>query len=195
MPKLNNKGLTLVELIISVVLIVIVMFFMYRLLNDVNAEKNDNNYAQENSLNRGEIIKEVEEDMFGKTITAISANKSGSNLVLNMTLTNKENNISQNLVITISNKEFKYKISSVKERKWTMKNATLNTAKITVKYTENSATNTYSLLLLIPVYTDNDANRECNHCSNNVVDDIIISHMADGSIPALRGKTCLGQGC
>ena len=57
--KLNNKGLTLVELIISIVLVVVVMLFMYKLLSDVNNEKNDDSYAQENRVIRAEIIKKV----------------------------------------------------------------------------------------------------------------------------------------
>lgn len=185
--KLNKKGLTLVELIISVVLIVIVMFFMYRLLNDVNAEKNDNSYAQENTINRGEIIKEIEDDLVGQVITDVAVTNASNTLNLKLTLGSK------NATIVVTKDLFKYTNPNGELRQWTMQNCTLNTDHVGVKYTETNGI--YSFLLSIAIYTDNDNNRICDKCQNNVVDDIVISHMATGSISSLKGKTCLGQKC
>lgn len=186
--KLNKKGLTLVELIISVVLIVVVMFFMYRLLNDVNAEKNDNSYAQANTVNRGEIIKEIEDDLVGKVITNVAVTNPSDGITITLTLG------SQSAKIEATKDKFKYTNPEGELRQWTMESCTLNTDNVGVKYSE-SANGTYTLLLTLAVYTDNDQNRVCNNCSNNVVDDIIISHMANGSISALKNKTCLGKNC
>lgn len=58
--KLNNKGLSIVELIISIALISIVMVFMYRLITDVTFEKDNDYFASLNQDQRVEIIDTVQ---------------------------------------------------------------------------------------------------------------------------------------
>ncbi len=195
--KLNKKGLTLVELIISVVLIVIIMFFMYRLLSDINAAKHDNSYAQDNALVRSEIIKLISNDLFSYNINKIDVSNSSDRLNLTLTLlpnsTDDVTASTKTAVIGIEENTFYYTQADGTNRKWEMNNATLNSDKVNIQYNEDA--NTYSLLLSILVYTDNDFNRQCPNCQNNVVDDIIISHMGEGKITNLNGKSCLGNNC
>ena len=49
--KLNNKGMTLVELLISIALIGIVLTFLFQMLNDLHLETENNNYAYNNQIN------------------------------------------------------------------------------------------------------------------------------------------------
>ena len=69
--KLNKKGISIIELIISVALISVVMLFMYRLLADVSFEKDNDLYATLNQEQRVTMISEIE-----KTIRANSQIKS-----------------------------------------------------------------------------------------------------------------------
>lgn len=60
--KLNNKGVTLVEIIISVALISIVLIFLFNLLIQVNNENSDNEVRASYLVNQSTFIKQIEED-------------------------------------------------------------------------------------------------------------------------------------
>lgn len=60
--KLNNKGITLVEIIISVALISIVLIFLFSLLIQVNNENADNEVRSSYLVNQSTFIKQIEED-------------------------------------------------------------------------------------------------------------------------------------
>ena len=194
MKKLNNKGLTLIELIVSVVLISIVMLFMYGVFNDVNNEKNDNSFAKENQVNRSEIIKVLEDDLLSRSINISSVNDFSTDTSLKFDLYYSDG---KKATIEATETTFSYTNADGLLRKWTMKDATLNYKKARVLYNKSNETNNeegiYSLLINIEVYTDNDNNRSCSTCTNNVVDDIIISYIGDYYIPNI--KECLGKGC
>lgn len=60
--KLNNKGITLVEIIVSVVLISIVLLFLFTLLIQVNNENSDNEVRASYLVNQSTFISQIEED-------------------------------------------------------------------------------------------------------------------------------------
>ena len=60
--KLNNKGITLVEIIISVALISIVLVFLFTMLIQVNNENSDNEIKSSYLINQAAYIKLLEED-------------------------------------------------------------------------------------------------------------------------------------
>ncbi len=191
--KLNNKGLTLIELIISVVLISVVMLFMYGLLNDANDENNDNSFARDNQINRSEIIKEVEEEFLTRRIDLTDIVDESTDDTLKATFKFSDGTSS---VIEARQDNLRYTNTKGEMRKWTMQNATLNIDKAALRYDKSSSEagkGIYSFLLTIEVYTDNDANRICPKCVNNVVDDIIISYVGNHELN--ESLTCLGHAC
>jgi len=60
--RLNNKGITLVEIIVSVALISIVLIFLFSLLIQVNNENADNEVKSSYLVNQSTFIKQIEED-------------------------------------------------------------------------------------------------------------------------------------
>ncbi len=54
--KIGNKGLSLIEIIISIALLSTITLFMYRLLADVTFQKNNEFFASLNQENKIEII-------------------------------------------------------------------------------------------------------------------------------------------
>ena len=72
MFKLNNKGTTLIELIISIVLISVVIEFMFRLIIDLNNEQENNDFAVENQINRAEAIRFISDDLLNKELISIN---------------------------------------------------------------------------------------------------------------------------
>ena len=67
--KLNNKGITLVEIIISVALISIVLVFLFTLLIQINNENADNEIKSSYLVNQSTFIKQIEEDFLDDTLT------------------------------------------------------------------------------------------------------------------------------
>jgi len=59
---MNQKGITLVEVIISVGLISVVMLFLFNVLQDMQFEDAHASYAKDNQLNRAIILKNVQDD-------------------------------------------------------------------------------------------------------------------------------------
>lgn len=87
--KLNNKGITIVELIVSISLISVVMLFMYRLLADVTFQKDNDYIATANQEQRIEIINNIQKEIgSSEEIASIYADgkkikfKNGSNSVI-----------------------------------------------------------------------------------------------------------------
>ena len=59
---MNKKGVTLVEVVVSVGLIALVMLFLFNLLIDMQYEESHNSMAKENQLERATMIKTIETD-------------------------------------------------------------------------------------------------------------------------------------
>lgn len=80
MNKVNNKGMTLVELLVSVVLLTGVMVFMYRLISDVKSQKKKIDTKYSNYMKIQEIEYTVT-DYINK-INALSKNDGNASVVL-----------------------------------------------------------------------------------------------------------------
>ena len=79
---MNNKGSTLLELIISIALISVILVFMVRLLVDLNDSETNNKYAKKNQVIRAEILRTIENDLQNKILTDIRDNSTTSNLMI-----------------------------------------------------------------------------------------------------------------
>ena len=73
MKKLNKKGTSLTELIVSVALLSVVLIFMFRMLTDLNNEITNDVFATDNQVIRAEIIKEIESDLKDKKLYSINS--------------------------------------------------------------------------------------------------------------------------
>ena len=70
--KLNNKGITLVEIIIAIALISIVLLFLFILLVNVNDINEESELNSSYLINKSLIIKNIEEDLNNSTEITIS---------------------------------------------------------------------------------------------------------------------------
>lgn len=188
--KLNNKGVTIIELLVSVALLSVVLMFLYNLLSSVTFEKDNDFIANSNQANRIDIINTIESDLIldnNIEITSID----DKNLFL------KGN---QNYKIVINNDEntLAYYVNDSIQNTWKIKGATLgnincnktkggtNTSNDVTECSDNPINNRSSCHKLtssqmdsikitectIPVYTKNVNNTKDN---NNTLDDIIFS--------------------
>ena len=188
--KLNNKGVTIIELLVSVALLSVVLMFLYNLLSSVTFEKDNDFIANSNQANRIDIINTIESDLIldnNIEITSID----DKNLFL------KGN---QNYKIVINNDEntLAYYVNDIIQNTWKIKGATFgnincnktkggtNTSNDVTECSDNPIKNRSSCHKLtssqmdsikitecsIPVYTKNVNNTKDN---NNTLDDIIFS--------------------
>lgn len=70
--KLNNKGITLVEIIISIALISIVLLFLFSLLVTVNDMNNESKVNTTYLITKSLILKNIEDDINSKEITNLN---------------------------------------------------------------------------------------------------------------------------
>ncbi len=85
---MENKGFTLVELIISIALISIVVMFLFNLLTDVKASNNNTDFNRKNQQKRAIIIKNIQEDLTNRKLVGIlnrHSNELSSNTIANIT--------------------------------------------------------------------------------------------------------------
>lgn len=83
---MKNRGITLVELIVSIALIGVVIIFLFRLLVDVRYSDNRIDYARNNQQTRAIILKTIQDDFLDYGL--IGLNDSGSTdekLIVNFT--------------------------------------------------------------------------------------------------------------
>ena len=170
--KLNKKGVSIIELIISVTLIALIMLFMYRLLSDITFEKDNDTFAFLYQEQRVTIIKRVEKrigDAAGiKSITASDYNINFSNGSSNVY---KLSYSSSKLTLTDAS-------GNVLES-WTYSGNGLSFSKASCK--NKSLTNGTIYECTYKIYTQNDSNRDyvykfngknVNIANNNIIDDL-----------------------
>lgn len=170
--KLNNKGMTLIELLISLALISFVMVFLLQMLENVRNDSLNDDFAISNQSIRDEIIYTIEKDLLNESDFDI-INNCNSNDLSTCTI-----NITSNSSITISkdtvkedkeNKTYYYLTYNNNDNihKWQMKDATIDTNVDIIK------NNNYAIIK-IKIY--NEIFNELNNINNNnTLDDIEIS--------------------
>lgn len=198
MKKLNNKGNTLIELIISIALMSVVLVSMVRLLVDLNNTNTNNVYAKNNEVVRSEIIRAIETDLNNYKLSNIVDKSSSNTLTFNLEF--YVNNVKKSATIKATKDTFTYTNIDGKVRKWTMKDCEVYTDKANVIFSKNENNNIFTLQIDIEVHTNNDKNTTGY---NNLLDDILISyygHISDLNGAFLNTKyantnSCLGKGC
>ena len=186
--KLNNKGVTIVELLVSLALLSVVLMFLYNLLSNVTFEKNTDFIANSNQANRIDIINTIENDLILDNNIEIDKNQTKENtLVLKGTKTYKiiitENTLAYYVNNSIQNtwkikggKLGKINCENTKGGTNTVDNATeCKGDNLNITCPSNVITALDSIKITectIPVYTENVDNSKEN---NNTLDDITFS--------------------
>lgn len=187
--KLNNKGVTIVELLVSLALLSVVLMFLYNLLSNVTFEKNTDFIANANQANRIDIINTIEHDLLNDNDISIDESQTKvTRLVLKGT---------KNYIISITENTLVYYVNNDIQNTWKIKGGklgeincenTLGGTTTSDNITEcksdsyntpivctDNVTSLDSIKITectIPVYTENVDNSKEN---NNTLDDITFS--------------------
>lgn len=182
---MNNKGTTLIEVLISVVLIATIMIFMFNILVDLRNEESLSTKKSTDTLNRSSIIHLIQNDITMKGISEIAFNDTSTDEEhpLSFTFTFKDN-IKKDLKVyakylvydnerwSLSSGE--YLLSDIKY--CYQNNVTVNSTLVTSPY--------YYLNINIPVSHDATSKRKY---------DIDITIMDKGTITVPQSITYLGN--
>ena len=197
--KLNSKGMTLLELLISIVFVGVVLVFLFQLLTDLRNENENNNFAYNNQVNRIEAIYTVGKDLDKYTLTGIENVSANGNLIINFYL--KKGLDTKTAVLSTSSKTTEilgveivknylhYTDYEGNSHTWEMKGATIDPCGYFVYYIDNLSNNYYFKL---NIYIYNSTENENNNAqNNNAVDDIEITYLNDKSQLILTDDTYL----
>ncbi len=119
--KLNNRGVTLVELIISIGLISILITFLFRLLVDVRYTNNNIDFNRENQQKRAIIIKTIQADFLERKLVRLSDSYNSSSIILTFTYGD-----GTNATLTVNQDAVTYSHSTKGIEKWNLEKENVN---------------------------------------------------------------------
>ena len=162
--KINNKGLSLIEIIVSIALIATVTLFMYRLLADVTFQKNNEYFASLNQETKVEILQYIKEHYDYNVIDTINCNANNTSCTLEYSNDVKEYPLTLSLQESSGKWYLVFEEDNTVIKKWYL--SQINGGKILYKNNENDSG---MIHVNIELYTNNFDNNENN---NNTLDDI-----------------------
>lgn len=170
--RLSNKGMSLMELLISIALVGVVLVFIFQMLVDLKDEKETNNFVYDNQLNRIQAIKVVEDDLKNHTLVGIEDKSNSSTLMIDFHFKQKSTIKTSHLKITKSGSVyyFDYQNYDGNKSRWQMEGARVDKCGRFSFYKDSQY---YYFRLNLFIYNEptNDRN---NETYNNYVDDIEI---------------------
>ena len=179
--KLNKKGISLIELLVSIILISIVLVFLFQILGDLRDETANNDYAYNNQVNRMEIIKTIEDDLIKYDLIGVKDETDELGYIkITFDYHPEESNLQSSLIIKKDNDKDTVTYTNVlgEKNSWTMQSAEIDKCYEFTYYKENENSNSHYFKINIPIYNkpyheDNNAEK------NNPVDDIEITYLND----------------
>lgn len=144
----NKKGFTLVEIIVTMVLMSVVMIFLFNLLSDLRNEENKNNFNSSYVVTSSLLNEYLQSKFLDNTITSVTHNViSGVRTIrVNFTNTNYLNIIvsADNKVITIEEKASNEDMIDYEKRKLPVSNDNKSGMVKTISVITNSSGSAYT---------------------------------------------------
>ncbi len=82
---MKSKGLTIIELLVSIVLLSVVMIFVFALLIDIRQEEQRSNFSSADLLNRSIIMQNIQEILLENGLTDIAFTSNSNSQTFTMT--------------------------------------------------------------------------------------------------------------
>lgn len=162
----NNKGITLIELIISVSLISVVLVFLFQMFVDVRYSDNRTNYSRVNQQNRAIIIKTVQDDFLNYKLTGLTSEGStSSKFVIKFSFGSSPSTST----LTVTSDTVTYTSVDSQTEKWTIPSGSGKYNVQCVKYNIAAFGDFFSIWFRIPLTFKKN--------SPNVIDDLEFSYI------------------
>ena len=177
--KVNSKGTTLVEILISVILISFIMVCLFNILVDMKEEYNLISEKSQEALNRASYTRIIQNDLVNATTLKMDT---CGNITNTFCLDITVNGTKKRLIVD-NNSNGHGRVAYGSEM-WISEKGVYNLKKITVnllqkKHTSNSFTdqnmNYHFIKIIIPMSTDLQSNRKLDFELTNVGPNILIN--------------------
>ena len=180
----NKKGITLIELLVTILLASIVVIFIYRLILNVNNQTANPEFAMSNQTIRTEIIRTVEADLVSRDISNILTVYQDENNNYNPSIYFIEKD-RQSVLSIIDEKSIKYTAFTGQTQRWDVIDCYINFdpsergEKSGIVVSQNGVGNsTTAVTVNIVISNENEHNSGFTEEDNNLKDDILISYLA-----------------
>ena len=178
--KFNNKGMTLIELLITLVFVGIILVFMFSILNDLRNETDNNNFAYNNQVNKVDAIHVIQKDLNTYTLLGVQDVSVNDIRIDFHYLKGTDNKIAVLATSHDTNSDKYYlEYTNVDGEKytWEMKDAEIDTCAKFTFYKENTDGDFDSYYFKLNINLYNKVYHEQNNKDkNNFVDDIEITY-------------------
>lgn len=140
---MNKRGFTIIELLISILLLSIVLLLLLKVMASLEVVNHDMSYASDDEISRTKIIKNIEESMIHNHLNGLFIESNEEKTIIHLQMDNKKTIEVTNKAIIFDNE--KYQLKS--------KNATYDRC---IKYQYVDLENNYYLVTFtISVLIDN----------------------------------------
>jgi uncharacterized repeat protein (TIGR02543 family)/prepilin-type N-terminal cleavage/methylation domain-containing protein len=180
----NKKGITLIELLVTLLLVSIVVVFIYRLILNVNSQTTNPEFAMSNQTIRTEIIRTVEADLVSHDITKLEVVQQDEDNNYNPSIYFVEKD-KKSVLSIIDEKSIQYTSFAGQTQRWEVVDCFINFdpseegEKSGIVYSQNGVGNsTAAVTVNIVISNDNEHNSGVTEENNNLKDDILISYLA-----------------
>lgn len=174
--QLNKKGMTLIELLITIVFVGMILVFMFSLLNDLKGETDNNSFVFANQVNKTDAIHTIQKDLNTYDLLDI---KSLSNNSIKLEFTFSKGDAEPKATLSVTKKDGVYYLNYVnassEKYSWEMKDAIIDECASFIIHKDSDELPSYYFNLKLLVYNKNyhELNNKTN---NNIIDDIEISY-------------------
>ena len=187
---MNKKGFTLMELMVSIVLIAIIMVFLVKLLVDVKYDVLNELYDTKNQFNRAEVLKFVQSDFIKDyRIINIAGTKQTNKRIITFTSNTKNGDATsiKTSTLEVSDSTISYTNINGSKKTWDLEKNNSETKfridkiaykKVGALESDDNDPNDYLVIINIPVYVDDTIT---DNSKDNKMDNIILTLY--GNIP------------
>lgn len=172
---LNNRGLSLLELIITIALVGVALVFLFELLVDLRRETDNSDFAYNNDVIKSEIIYTIQKDFLNNQLVRISDKSAERNRPLAITFVFK-GGMWTHIELNDSSGIYKlyYTDTTGKIFRWDFVDAIFDPCADFI-YRKDDNLNAYYFMLKMKIYNSN-GNELNNSQNNNPFDDLEITH-------------------
>jgi len=142
---MNKKGVTIIELLISMVLISVIVLMLIKVMFSLENINNDKTYASNDEITRTEIIKNIESDFLKLKLNGLNIERKNDEVIINFIFENDNKNL------VIKNDSLTYG-----EEKYSLKSTNASYSACLEYNFINLENNYYYLELNIPILINNE---------------------------------------
>ncbi len=179
---MNKKGMTIIELVVTVALMSVILLFLYSILITISVKDSDEIYSTANHRTKLEIASTVQNDLLYTVLDDAKVTKSGDKTTITFSFNNNTESKLEITETSVEHYEIKFTSKIGVVTKWKYEHVTINLNNVHLCLQNIRDEDLIKgMRILIFVYTESYQNNQEN---NNLLDDIVITYVGqyNGSV-------------